>query len=219
MTGAHSRDDDWPRLASLLDELLDIPPADRPAHIIELSAGDPKRRVELERVRVRGRQGAITLYALHAESSDAAFQRLEAAQSLFLEAYRSGDFETAERLLQGITRAEEARDRDLTGLPLAERRAELERLFADIPAPLHLTRTTRDVEVARRWLDEFEGAGLDGVVAKPLDHVRTEPVFRFVEPISDLAQNARSLMAKRLGFIPTDDDDLHVRLLTMRIKL
>jgi len=56
--------------------------------------------LELERVRVRGRQGAITLYALHAESSDAAFQRLEAAQSLFLEAYRSGDFETAERLLQ-----------------------------------------------------------------------------------------------------------------------
>lgn len=59
-------------------------------------------------------------------------------------------------------------DRDLSGLPLAERRAELERLFADVPAPLHLTRTTRDVELARRWLDEFEGAGLDGVVAKPL---------------------------------------------------
>lgn len=59
-------------------------------------------------------------------------------------------------------------DRDLTALPLAERRAELENLFADIPAPVHLTRTTRDVEVARRWLDEFEGAGLDGVVAKPL---------------------------------------------------
>lgn len=60
-------------------------------------------------------------------------------------------------------------DRDLSDLPLSERRAELERLFADVPAPLHLTRTTRDVELARRWLDEFEGAGLDGVVAKPLD--------------------------------------------------
>lgn len=60
-------------------------------------------------------------------------------------------------------------DRDLAGLPLAERRAELERLFAEVPAPLHLTRTTRDVAVARRWLDEFEGAGLDGVIAKPLD--------------------------------------------------
>jgi ATP-dependent DNA ligase len=59
-------------------------------------------------------------------------------------------------------------DRDLAGLPLRERRAALEELFADVPAPLHLTRTTRDPELARRWLDEFEGAGLDGVVAKPL---------------------------------------------------
>jgi ATP-dependent DNA ligase len=60
-------------------------------------------------------------------------------------------------------------DRDLAGEPLSVRRAELEKLFAGVPAPLHLTRTTRDVELARRWLDEFEGAGLDGVVAKPLD--------------------------------------------------
>jgi len=62
-------------------------------------------------------------------------------------------------------------DRDLTGEPLSVRRAELEKLFAKVPAPLHLTRTTQDVAVARRWLDEFEGAGLDGVVAKPLDGV------------------------------------------------
>jgi ATP-dependent DNA ligase len=48
-------------------------------------------------------------------------------------------------------------DRDLAGLPLSERRAALEELFADVPAPLHLTRTTRDPELARRWLDEFEG--------------------------------------------------------------
>ncbi len=60
-------------------------------------------------------------------------------------------------------------DRDLTNESLSVRRAELEKLFANVPAPLHLTRTTRDVELARRWLDEFEGAGLDGVVAKPLD--------------------------------------------------
>lgn len=60
-------------------------------------------------------------------------------------------------------------DRDLAAEPLSVRRAKLEKLFADVPPPLHLTRTTRDVAVARRWLDEFEGAGLDGVVAKPLD--------------------------------------------------
>jgi ATP-dependent DNA ligase len=59
-------------------------------------------------------------------------------------------------------------DRDLSGLPLSERRAALEELFADVPDPLYVTRTTRDPDLARRWLDEFEGAGLDGVVAKPL---------------------------------------------------
>lgn len=57
--------------------------------------------------------------------------------------------------------------------PLEVRRSKLESLFEHITPPLHLTRTTRDVTVARRWLDEFEGAGLDGVVAKPLASVYT----------------------------------------------
>ncbi|MBN9629660.1 MAG: ATP-dependent DNA ligase [Actinobacteria bacterium] len=52
--------------------------------------------------------------------------------------------------------------------PFAERRAALEEFAGDLPAPLQLTRTTTDVDLARRWLVEFEGAGLDGVVAKPL---------------------------------------------------
>lgn len=52
--------------------------------------------------------------------------------------------------------------------PFADRRAALEAFAADLPAPLALTRTTTDVDLARRWLVEFEGAGLDGVVAKPL---------------------------------------------------
>jgi ATP-dependent DNA ligase len=59
-------------------------------------------------------------------------------------------------------------DRSLVGTPFGERRAELERLLAGTTAPLHLTQITRDADLARRWLDEFEGAGLDGVVAKPL---------------------------------------------------
>jgi ATP-dependent DNA ligase len=42
-------------------------------------------------------------------------------------------------------------------------------MLADARPPLQLTRTTEDPELARRWLAEFEGAGLDGVVAKPLD--------------------------------------------------
>jgi ATP-dependent DNA ligase len=53
--------------------------------------------------------------------------------------------------------------------PLAERRAALEAALADLVAPVHLTRTTRDTTEARRWFEQFEGAGLDGVVAKRLD--------------------------------------------------
>ncbi|MCK2035984.1 ATP-dependent DNA ligase [Microbacterium sp. SSW1-49] len=59
-------------------------------------------------------------------------------------------------------------DDDLRATPFEDRRQRLERLLADVPHPLHLTRTTRDREAAVRWLAEFEGAGLDGVVAKPL---------------------------------------------------
>jgi len=48
------------------------------------------------------------------------------------------------------------------------RRTRLEEALAHATAPVHLTRTTVDVEVATEWFDQFEGAGLDGVVAKPL---------------------------------------------------
>ena len=61
-------------------------------------------------------------------------------------------------------------DKDLRERPFAERRARLEALLAEVPHPLHLTRTTEDPELASRWLAEFEGAGLDGIVAKPLAH-------------------------------------------------
>jgi ATP-dependent DNA ligase len=59
-------------------------------------------------------------------------------------------------------------DRDLQPEPFAERRAQLVELLRGVPHPVHVTRTSDDPEVARRWLAEFEGAGLDGVVAKPL---------------------------------------------------
>jgi ATP-dependent DNA ligase len=51
-------------------------------------------------------------------------------------------------------------------LPQAERRALLERLLAGATLPLHLTPVTRDRAEAERWLQQFEGAGLDGVIAK-----------------------------------------------------
>ena len=60
-------------------------------------------------------------------------------------------------------------DEDISALPLRERRARLEALLRDVPHPIRITRTTTDAELARQWLAEFEGAGLDGVVAKPLD--------------------------------------------------
>ncbi|GLK19118.1 DNA ligase C2 [Herbiconiux flava] len=59
-------------------------------------------------------------------------------------------------------------DDSLLEQPFSARRDALEELAAGLPAPFHLSRTTADVELARRWLEEFEGAGLDGVVAKPL---------------------------------------------------
>ncbi len=60
-------------------------------------------------------------------------------------------------------------DEDLMGRPFSERRDALERALADARPPIHVTPATTNVEVARRWFDEFEGAGLDGVIAKPLD--------------------------------------------------
>ena len=51
-------------------------------------------------------------------------------------------------------------------LPQAERRTRLERLLGSAKPPLHLTPVTRDRAEAERWLQQFEGAGLDGVVAK-----------------------------------------------------
>ena len=60
-------------------------------------------------------------------------------------------------------------DEDLTGLPFAERRARLERALEGAPPPVHLTPATRDRERAREWFEQFEGAGLDGLVAKALD--------------------------------------------------
>jgi ATP-dependent DNA ligase len=58
-------------------------------------------------------------------------------------------------------------DADLRGVPFAERRAKLESLLSSAAPPLHVTPATRDPAVARDWFRRFEGAGLDGVMAKP----------------------------------------------------
>jgi ATP-dependent DNA ligase len=59
-------------------------------------------------------------------------------------------------------------DTSLLREPFAVRRARLEEALAGAVPPVHLTRTTSDVREATEWFSRFEGAGLDGVVAKPL---------------------------------------------------
>ena len=51
----------------------------------------------------------------------------------------------------------------------AERRDVLEQAMPDTVPPFRLTPATRDRDLAARWFSQFEGAGLDGIVAKPLD--------------------------------------------------
>src|SRR5688572_12953789 len=57
---------------------------------------------------------------------------------------------------------------DLRGRPQTARRAELEQLLAHAQPPVHLTPLTHDRTQAIEWLAKFEGAGLDGVIAKPV---------------------------------------------------
>jgi ATP-dependent DNA ligase len=58
-------------------------------------------------------------------------------------------------------------DRDLRNTPFEDRRRELESLLSSAGPPIHLTPATRDLDVAADWFSRFEGAGLDGVIAKP----------------------------------------------------
>ena len=59
-------------------------------------------------------------------------------------------------------------ERDLRGEPFEWRRRELEALLASARPPIHLTPATRESAVASDWFRRFEGAGLDGVIAKPV---------------------------------------------------
>jgi len=59
-------------------------------------------------------------------------------------------------------------DDDFTGLPFSERRAALVDELAGSGPSIHVTPATTDLAIAQRWFEEFEGAGLDGLIAKPL---------------------------------------------------
>ena len=60
-------------------------------------------------------------------------------------------------------------DEDLRATPQGERRARLEAVLSNPEPPVHLTPATTDRNLAADWFDRFEGAGLDGVVAKRID--------------------------------------------------
>lgn len=104
-------------------------------------------------------------------------------------------------------------ERDLQPEPFRVRRAQLEDLIGALPHPLHLTRTTLDADLARRWLAEFEGAGLDGVVAKPLEepyapgkrsmfkikHARTADVVALGYRVHKSGQGVGSLLVGLYG--------------------
>ncbi|NYE21227.1 ATP-dependent DNA ligase [Microbacterium immunditiarum] len=110
-------------------------------------------------------------------------------------------------------------DRDLQAEPYSTRRAELVDLLGTVPHPVHVTRTTDDPEVARRWLSEFEGAGLDGVIAKPLEqpyapnkrtmfkikHARTADVVAMGYRVHKSGQGVGSLLVG----LYSDDGELY----------
>ncbi len=73
-------------------------------------------------------------------------------------------------------------DEDLTQSPLEDRRRRLEQVLGSAAPPIHVTPATRDVDLARQWFEQFEGAGLDGLIAKKLD-LRYQPDKRVMSKI------------------------------------
>jgi len=62
-------------------------------------------------------------------------------------------------------------DRDLRGTAFKDRRSELESLLSFAQPPIHLTPATSELSIAADWFHRFEGAGLDGVIAKPISGI------------------------------------------------
>lgn len=106
--------------------------------------------------------GEIVLPALddNGLDFDALLQRIHPAESRVrrLAAETPASFVAFDLLALG--------DRDLMNEPLSTRHALLVEEFAGVNAPIYLCPSTTDAVVAQRWFIEFEGAGLDGVIAK-----------------------------------------------------
>ena len=104
--------------------------------------------------------GEVVIAGPHGLDFDALLQRIHPAKSRIdrLAAETPASFVAFDLLATG--------DRDLRAVPFAERRAALVELLAGASPPVYLTPATTDPELARDWFTRFEGAGLDGVVAK-----------------------------------------------------
>jgi ATP-dependent DNA ligase len=107
--------------------------------------------------------GEIVIATRHGLDFDALQMRLHPAASRVakLAAAQPASFVAFDVLAVG--------SKSLMARPQAERREKLEALLTSAEPPLYLTPMTRDRSLALDWLDRFEGAGLDGVVAKPAD--------------------------------------------------
>ncbi len=94
-------------------------------------------------------------------------------------------------------------DEDYTGRPFAQRRQALEQALASAASPVHLTPATTDHATAAHWFTQFEGAGLDGLVAKAPDG-RYEPSKRVMLKV----KHERTADCVVAGFRPhkTGDD-------------
>src|SRR5688572_29133237 len=86
-------------------------------------------------------------------------------------------------------------DENLMERPFAERRAKLEQALRNVKAPVHLTPVSLDPEIGRHWFELFEGAGLDGIIAKPED-IPYEPGKRLMFKI----KHSRTADAVVAGF-------------------
>ncbi len=106
--------------------------------------------------------GEIVVAGAHGLEFDALLQRIHPADSRV----RKLAAETPASLVAFDLLA--LADSDLRPEPLSVRRAELERALTGVAPPVHVTPATRDRALALDWFDRFEGAGLDGVVAKSL---------------------------------------------------
>ena len=131
----------------------DLKPLDRyfPDLAAPLLAALPERAVV---------DGEIVIATAHGLDFDALQMRLHPAASRVakLAGETPASFVAFDLLAEG--------DEDLRARPQSERRARLERALARAGGRVHLTPSSRDRAVAQEWFQRFEGAGLDGVVAK-----------------------------------------------------